>query len=92
VGGLGSVVGGKKILWAREKSGKELKIRNIKNQQKEGCRRIGVSKTLYTTFCARKKKRTTYSKVVHMFVMEKYARRHKKTPPLGGVFLESFKY
>jgi len=41
MGGEGSVVGGRKILWAREKSEKEVRIRKIKIQRRRSGKHMG---------------------------------------------------
>jgi hypothetical protein len=84
-------VGGRKILWAREKSEKKLNIRKIKIQRRKSGQYIGVAKSLDTTSCIRKRKSPIYSKVIHIFADIKYASTHKKTPPGGGVFLRSLR-
>lgn len=66
-GGEGSGVGGRKILWAREKSEKKLNIRKIKIQRRKSGQYIGVPKTLDTIYGAYKRKDPIYSKLVHIF-------------------------
>jgi hypothetical protein len=65
VSAIGSGVGGRKILWAREKSEKEFRIKKIKIQRRLSGQHIGVTKTLGTTYCTHKEKTPIYSKLVH---------------------------
>ena len=69
---MGVEFGGRKILWAREKSGKRLKIRQIKIQKRilEQC--IEMRWILDTISCTIKEKRTRYSKVIHRVADVKY--------------------
>jgi len=65
-GGEGSVVGGRKILWAWEKSEKELRIKKIKIHRRRSGQHMGVTKILDTRCSTRKIKSPIYSKVIHI--------------------------
>jgi hypothetical protein len=84
-------VGGRTSLWAREKSGKELRIRKIKIQQGWLGRNIGLERRLDTTGRACKKKRSICSKLIHNLAGQEYTGKRIKNPHrVGGFFyLES---
>ena len=75
-GGQGSGEDGRKILWALEKSEKELKIRKIKIQRRRLRQSMDVTKTLDTRYSICKGKSPTYSKFIHTIV---FTIKYKKT-------------
>jgi hypothetical protein len=79
-------VGGRKILWAREKSEKKLNIRKIKIQRRKSGQYIGVAKSLDTTSCISKRKSPCYSKVVHTIANKNHVFWHKKPRQAAGFF------
>jgi hypothetical protein len=90
-GGEESGVGGRTSLWAREKSGKKLRIRKIKIQRGWLGRNIGLEKRLDTTGRGCKRKNSICSKVIHNLASQECTGKSIKNPAeWAGVLWKDF--
>jgi len=85
-GGEGSVVGGRKILWAWEKSEKEFRVKKIKIQRRRSRQYIELPKTLDTIGSNYKRKHPICSKLIYILVTKELKLKGIKTPALKAGF------